>query len=183
MIYHGTLVDRYGLDLAIRAVDQVKHEIPNIHLTLIGRGHAVPKLQQLIQELDLTKYVTLHTRMRPAEKLPAIIRTADLGIVPYRNDVFTDGLLPTKLMEYAALGLPAIAARTSAIEATFSDSMVDFFEPGDVNDLTRCILELFRNPDRLEELRRGSAKFNQRFNWPKISAEYVALVDRLGSRQ
>lgn len=183
MIYHGTLVDRYGLDLAIRAVDQVKHEIPNVHLTLLGAGSDVPKLQQLIQELDLADYVTLRNEIRPAEELPAIIRAADLGIVPYQNDVFTDGLLPTKLMEYAALGLPSIAARTSAIEATFSDAMVEFFEPGNVDDLVRCIRMLYSKPERLAELRKGSAKFNQRFNWATTSAQYVALVERLGSRQ
>src|SRR5438874_8438514 len=31
----------------------------------------------------------------------------------YRRDVFTDGILPTKLLEYVALGIPAIVARTT----------------------------------------------------------------------
>lgn len=181
MIYHGTFVERYGLDLAIRAVDKVRHEIPNIHLTLLGGGD-VSMLKQLIQEFGLEKHVTLYEEIRPVEELPEIIRAADVGVVPYRNDPFTDGLLPTKLMEYAALGLPAIAARTTAIETYFKDSMVEFFEPDDVDDLARCIRMLYKRPERLAELREGSKKFNQRHNWAKISAQYVALVDRLGSR-
>ncbi len=180
LIYHGTIVERYGLDLAIQAIDQVRHEIPNIHLTILGKGDYVDTLIRMTQELHLDDHITIYDEMRPAQELPRIIRIADVGIVPYRNDVFTDGLLPTKIMEYAALGLPAIAARTTAIAAYFSNTMAEFFEPGDVNDLSHCIRTLYKSPERLVELAQGSKKFNERFNWTRIGAEYVALVERLG---
>ncbi|MBN1877056.1 MAG: glycosyltransferase family 4 protein [Anaerolineae bacterium] len=182
MIYHGTLVDRYGLDLAVQAIAQVKDEIPDVHLTILGKGGQVPVLRRLIEELGVGEFVTLRDEMRPVEELPDIIGKANLGVVPYCNDVFTDGLLPTKLMEYAAMGLPAIAARTTAMKTYFSDTMVEFFEPGQVDDLARCIRMLYRHPERMAELREGSKKFNQQYNWPDISAEYVALVERLGSK-
>jgi len=181
LIYHGVVVERYGLDLAVRAVAQVRQDIPNIHLTLMGIGDYIPTLSQMIQDLGLNDHVTID-KLHLAEELPGIIRTADLGIVPYRNDVFTDGLLPTKLMEYAALGVPAIAARTTAIQAYFGDTMAEFFEPGNVDDLARCIRMLYNNPARLRELAQGCEKFNQRYNWAKVGAEYVALIERLGDR-
>lgn len=181
MVYHGTVVDRYGMDLVIRAMGQVKHDLPNVHLTVLGRGPHMPVLTQLVRELGLEDHVILRDEIRPAEELPEVIRAADVGIVPYRNDVFTDGLLPTKLMEYAALGLPALAARTTAIEAYFGDTMVEFFEPNDVDDLARCIRILYENPQRLAELREGCERFNQRYNWTRIGAEYVALVERLAT--
>jgi len=183
LFYHGTIVHRYGLDLAIQAIDQVRHDIPNVHLTILGVGYDVDNLVEMVQELDLSDYVTIDRGLRPAEELPEIIRTADVGVVPYRNDVFTAGLLPTKLMEYAALGLPAIAARTTAIEAYFGGTMVEFFEPGDIDDLARCIRMLYNSPERLAELAQGSKKFNERYSWAKIGAEYGALVERLGARQ
>ena len=178
LIYHGALVYRYGLDLAIRAVGQVRHAIPNIHLTILGWGEEKSALIQLTQELELGDHVAI-VKGRPAEELPEIIRAAHVGIVPYRNDVFTDGLLPTKLMEYGAMGLPCIAARTTAIQAYFSDTMVEFFEPGNIEDLARCICMLYNSPGRLKELAEGSNTFNQRYNWTRIGAEYAALVERL----
>jgi glycosyltransferase involved in cell wall biosynthesis len=179
LIYHGNLTERYGLDLAIRAVGIVREAIPNIHLMILGDGDHVGELQRLIDELDLRRHVELINEIRPAEELPEIINMADLGIVPYRNDPFTDGLLPTKLMEYAALNLPAVASRTTAIESTFG-SMVILFEPGDVDGLAGCLLTLHRCPERLAELRAGSAQFNERYNWPRIGAAYVAVVGQLG---
>jgi glycosyltransferase involved in cell wall biosynthesis len=181
LIYHGSIHKRYGLDLAVQAIDRIRHEIPEIHLSLIGKGEFLPSLQELIEKLQLQAYITIDP-LRLAEELPDIICSCDLGVVPYRADAFTDGLLPTKLMEYAALGLPAVAARTTAIQAYFSDANTEFFEPGDVDDLSRCIIDLYHNPDRMAALARGSENFNQRYNWTKISKEYLSIIDhvRLG---
>lgn len=181
IIYHGSIHERYGLDLAVEAVDQLRNEIPNIHLTLIGHGEFLPHIAQMVEERGLKQFVTLDS-LHLAEELPGIIRSCDLGVVPYQNDVFTDGLLPTKLMEYAALGLPAIASRTTAIQAYFHDTNTEFFEPGNVDDLAERIRYLYDNPVRLAELARGSQKFNLRYNWSKVGGEYVALVEQVRQR-
>ena len=185
LIYHGILTYRYGMDLALRAVAKVRHEIPNVHLTIHGHpaGELYPTLVALAEELDLLgKNVHFSTELLPLDQLPDLIRSADVGLVPYRRDVFTDGIVPTKLMEYAALGMPAIAARTTAIETYFEDTMVEFFAPGDIDDLARCILGLYSDPERLAELARGADRFNQRYNWAELADEYVTLVDWLGSK-
>jgi glycosyltransferase involved in cell wall biosynthesis len=183
LIYHGILPYRYGLDLALRAVAKVRSQIPNIYLTIHGGGEYYPNLVALAEELDLLdKHVHFSTEYVPLGDLPDFIRAADIGLAPYRTDVFTDGIVPTKLMEYAALGMPAIAARTTAIKTYFEDTMVEFFTPGDADDLARCILRLYSDRKRLAQLVQGADKFNQRYNWAKLAGEYVALVEQLGSR-
>ena len=178
LIYHGTFVKRYGLDLAIRAIDQLRGDIPGIHLTLIGWGEFLPHLIRLVDELNLKDYVAIE-KLHLAEELPDLILSCDLGIVPYKNDVFTDGLVPTKLMEYAALGIPAVAASTTAIQSYFKDTMVEFFEPSNLDDLVRCIRFLYNNPEQMAKLAHGCHKFNERYNWTKIGAEYISLIEGL----
>jgi glycosyltransferase involved in cell wall biosynthesis len=178
LIYHGGMWHRYGIDLLVQAVERLRGEIPGIHLTLIGQGDILADICKLIEMKNLQGQVTITSKCL-AEELPAIILSCDLAVVPYRADVFTDSLLPTKLMEYAALGLPAVASRTTAIKAYFYDANVEFFEPGNVEDLTRCILRLYQHPERLKELVRGSLNFNAKYNWTKLSSQYVALVDNL----
>lgn len=182
LLYHGTLVYRYGLDLAIRAVDLVRHEVPGVHMTISGVGNYLPELNNLTRDLGLDGHVTIHGGYRPLGELSELIQSADVGIVPYRNDVFTSGILPTKLMEYVACDLPCIAARTAAIESHF-DGVVEFFEPGNAEDLARCITRLYRSPERLRELSIACQGFRQKYNWTNAGAEYVALMERLGSRQ
>lgn len=182
LLYHGSVHERYGLDLAVRAVATVKEEIPGVTLTIVGLGDAIPALRRLREELGVEQIVEIREELLPAEDLPDLIAAADVGIVPYRNDVFTDGLLPTKLMEYAEMGLPSIASRTSAIVEYFSDTMVEFFEPGDSGDLARAIRAV--RPDRRRrDLARGAQNFTSRYNWTEIGAAYVGLVRRLGGRR
>jgi glycosyltransferase involved in cell wall biosynthesis len=182
LVYHGAVVERYGLDLAVKAIGQVRQVVPEINLTILGVGDYSDTLAQMIQDLELSQHVTFYHEIRPAQELPDFISGSNLGIVPYRNDPFTDGLLPTKLLEYAALGIPSIASRTTAIEALFKDTMVEFFTPGDISDLARCILSLYHSHERVNELARGCRKFNEQYNWSKMGREYTSLIEQLNTK-
>ena len=178
LFYHGSLPERYGLDLVLQAMDRVRHEIPRIRLTLIGFGEHLETLKRIADDLELRDCVQFKPAM-PAEQLPPLIATADLGVVPYRNDVFTDSLLPTKLMEYAVMGLPCVVARTSAITRYFDETMVQFFSPGDVDGLAHCIQKLYRDRTKLNDLACNIKKFNERYNWSDQRASYLRLVGQL----
>ena len=179
LIYHGQLSQRYGIDLAIQAVDLLRKEIPEICLTIHGRGEYLHELKTLTERLGVTENVRFSTQYVPTRELPQLIGNAHAGIVPYRRDIFTDGILPTKMMEYAALGVPVVAARTTAITAYFDSEMVQFFTPEDVHDLAHSILLLFKDRNQLAQYARNIEKFNQRHNWKTVAAQYVDVVDRL----
>lgn len=181
LFYHGTVAKRYGMDLLVQAVNMLHPQIPTIDLTIIGYGEYKPALTQLVESLNLTNCIHLQPGV-PPNQLPALIAAADLVVVPYRNDVFTDELVPTKLMEYATLSMPAVASRTTAIAAYFDDSMVQFVTPGEANELAQAILNLYQNRDRLAELAINIQKFTQRYNWATHQLEYVALVKKLAQR-
>jgi glycosyltransferase involved in cell wall biosynthesis len=83
------------------------------------------------------------------------------------------------MMEYIALGTPVIVSRTPTIEAYFDDSMVMFFEPGNVADMARCIQSLYEDRKRLAQFAHNADKFNQLYNWENVSTHYVGLVEEL----
>jgi glycosyltransferase involved in cell wall biosynthesis len=176
LLYHGSLTFRYGLDLAIQAVGLVRKDIPKIRLIIHGSGDYYQPLVDLVAELHLKDHVQFSTQMLPCHQLPELIRRADIAVVPNRNDVFTDGILPTKLMEYAAVGIPAIASRTSAIQAYFDENMVEYFKPGDYSDLARHILELWGNRDRRRQLAINIREFNKKCSWQSVSTKFEELV-------
>jgi hypothetical protein len=113
IVYHGTLTHRYGVDLLLQAAHDVTDEIPEIHVDLLGDGDAREELIALTTALGLDGQVTFSDGMLAVTALSQAICDADVGVVPNRDDVFTDGLLPTKLLEYVAIGTPVVSARTS----------------------------------------------------------------------
>src|SRR5229473_1628654 len=108
LVHHGSLVERYGADLAVRAVARLRDRIPALRLRIYGDGDLRPRLAALIEELAVGDRVDLHPGMVPLEDLLPLVAAADAAIVPHRADPFTDTILPNKLLEYLALGLPTI---------------------------------------------------------------------------
>lgn len=176
VLYHGTLTYRYGVDQLVRAVASLGDRLP-VQLIIHGRGELVPELEALVAELGMTDRVMLSTELLPTAALPELIARADIGVVPNRNDVFTDGILPTKLMEYAALGIPAVVARSTATTAYFDDGMVRYVEPDDVGALAAAIEELARDPDRRLAMARSAQSFTDRYGWSGEAERYVDIVE------
>lgn len=180
LLYHGTFAHRYGVDLLIDAVDRLRSQIPAVRLRLLGDGEFRDAVRRRIDELGVADHVELSDGMLAAEELPGHIAWADVGLVPNRADVFTDGILPTKLLEYVATGTPVVCARTRTVEEYFDDSMLAYFEPGNVEDLCRRVIELYRDPQKRADLAAGAAAFNQEHGWSSVAARYVEMVARAG---
>jgi glycosyltransferase involved in cell wall biosynthesis len=178
LIYHGTVTHRYGIDILLRAVAQARDRVP-LRLTLHGRGEMAGEVSALVDDLGLTDIVTLSREKLAVEDLAALIAEADIGVVPNRNDVFTDGILPTKLMEYAAIGVPAIVARSSATTAYFTDDMVRYVDPEDAPAMADAIVELAQRPDLRRDLAVRARAFQDAHPWSAEADRYLSLVEAL----
>jgi glycosyltransferase involved in cell wall biosynthesis len=179
VVNHGGILQRYGVDLLVEAVGQVRGEIPGVRLELYGTGDFRAEVERLVAERQMQDIVDFHGQ-RPLEEIPLAVSRADVGVAPMRQDVFTDCGLPTKLLEYVTLGIPAIASRTATTADYFDDSMVLLFEPGNPADLASKLLQVYRDPDAaLERSVRAKRLFSDRYNWRGEGAAYLQTVDRL----
>ena len=182
LFYHGNVTYRYGLDVLVKAFAKAREELPEVHLVIHGRGDYQNQLKDLISQLGVDQAVTLSTELIPLEDVVPLIRTADLSVVPYRYDIFSDGILPTKLMEYAILGIPTIASTTTAIQTYFDKEMVYFVPFDNVSALAEAIVKVIKDKELLGTLAKNITKFNQLHNWQREAGSYVHMVKALDSR-
>lgn len=178
VIHHGGILERYGVDTLVRAVALARNQIPGITLDLYGDGDYRPQVEALVAELGLADRVRFHGQ-QPIERMRDAILAADVGVAPLRQDVFTDCGLPTKLLEYVAVGLPAIASRTATTADYFDDSMVLLFEPGNAADLAEKLLAVYRDPEAAQARVQQAHRFTEQHNWAGERARYLALVAQL----
>ncbi len=137
MMYHGSLVERNGLELAVDALAQLNETIPTAELRVYGRDtpyleHVMEKVRSLGLESNVR-----YLGVRKLEELAREIEACDVGIIPNQRNTFTDINTPTRIFEYLALGKPVIAPRTPGIQDYFDSSSLLFFESGDANDLAK----------------------------------------------
>jgi len=178
MFYPGTLNWRQGLDLAIEAMALLHDRAPNVRLLIVGDGPDREKLRGLIRERRLEGRVFLKGFV-PMEKIAEIKADIDLGVVPKRKDSFGNEAFSTKIMEFMAMNVPVIVARTRIDEYYFTDQMVQFFESGNAEDLAAKILDLIQDLRRRADLCECASEFIALNNWDVKKHEYLELVDCL----
>lgn len=181
LLYHGTLSHRLGLDVAVRALAAARNEVPELRFRIVGDGEDRSALVALARELGLEEHVEFSPGYVPVEEIPRYLAEADLGIVPMRDVGATRTMLPTKLIEYVQVGLPAICTETALIRRYFSERAVRFVPSDDAPALARAIVELARDPGARRALVEGGADFRRAYSWKAQSRQYVGLVERLAA--
>ena len=178
VVCHGTLARRLGLDVAIKAVAILKERIPRLRLRIVGEGDYRREAKNLVTALRLEQMVTFEDPV-PIEQLPALLAHAAVGLVPNRASSATHLMLPVKLMEYASLGIPSIAARLDTIERYFGEDAVRYFEPDNEASLAEAILDLYGRPELWRCLAlRGRAVACQ-VSWPTQRSHFYHAIDSL----
>jgi glycosyltransferase involved in cell wall biosynthesis len=157
LVYHGTLAPRLGIEIAIHAVGLLRDAIPEIELLLIGRGDALEACRRLTRELGLESRVHFESPVA-VETLPQRLRGCAIGVVPNRKNAATEIMLPVKLIEYAMLGIPIVAARLGPITQYFDSDSIEYFEPDNAEDMARALSRLYREPERCASI---AAKANR----------------------
>lgn len=178
-VYHGTVAHRHGIEVAVRAMHRLHEEFPSARLDVYGDGDASASVAGLIDELGASSYIGFMAGMVPLEQLVPELQGADIGVVPLLADKFTNYMLPTKLLEYVAMGIPVIATDLASIRDYFSDGQVEYVKPGDLDDLTKAFRLLLSNPDRRLQLATEAAAFYDRHNWSSEEQRYLSIVGSL----
>jgi glycosyltransferase involved in cell wall biosynthesis len=158
MIYHGTVTKRVGVDQAIRAVAKLNGKVPGLEFYIVGDGDDLKEFQAVSKKLGMRERVHFHGRV-PLEGLIPILEEMDLGIVPNGRNIATELMLPVKMLECIALGIPVVAPRLKTISHYFTEEMVFFFEPDDVDSMSEAITAASAS----EESRLSKAKNARRF--------------------
>jgi glycosyltransferase involved in cell wall biosynthesis len=180
ILYPGSLSWHQGLDIAIKAVERIKGQHPEVELHIYGEGGEKNKLTDLVMELGLEDRVIFKGSVS-MDHISDVMANADMGIVPKRNDPFGGDAFSTKILEFMSLGVPVIVAKTRVDEFYFNDTLVQFFTPEDINDLARCLRDLVRDEGRRKQLATNSSKFIEDYVWTKKKNDYYTLVDNLQS--
>lgn len=181
--YPGSLSWHQGLDIAIRALALVKSESPiPFQFNLYGRGSNVAALKELTLSLGLEDRVLFHGIL-PIDEIAKKMALSDLGIVPKRADDFGNEAFSTKIFEFMALDVPVLISSTKVDRFYFNDSIVMFFESGNVRELADKILFLAKNKPVRDTLVKNAGSFIKNYSWEVKKSEYFALIDSLISKK
>jgi glycosyltransferase involved in cell wall biosynthesis len=179
IMYHGALVERHGLALAVEAVSRVRHFFPHVELRIYG--DRTPYLDQVITATKKRGYEDWFRYMGPKtlEEIVQAIDDCDVGVVPNLPSVFTKINTPTRILEFLARGKPVIAPSTAGVREYFAEDSLVFFEMGDAADLARKIEFVIRHPADVCEITLRGHRVGVAHCWSREKEGLVELVLKL----
>ncbi|MCX7997137.1 MAG: glycosyltransferase family 4 protein [Patescibacteria group bacterium] len=107
-VYAGNLTIDYtitGLIDMIQQLPPLGATNKDIRVILAGDGDGLPIIRKAITEARAGGIVRCLGRI---PDVPRLLAAADVGIIPWDRNVLSETILPTKLLEYLAAGLPVI---------------------------------------------------------------------------
>lgn len=111
IMYSGALVESYDFEILLQAAQKLKDK--NFQFIIRGKGLLLQKLEKKKHELNL-KNLIIDSTFIENEKLSSTLSIADIFLVPMKDDYFLNLSLPTKILEYQALGRPIICCSNGA---------------------------------------------------------------------
>ena len=178
VMYSGALVESYDFELIIQAAIKLKNE--KIKFIIRGKGELQNFLKNKVKDLKL-KNIIIDEEYVERNKISSVLNKSDAFIVPLKNNYFLNLSLPTKILEFQALGKPIICCSNGApgkyIEFTKSGIVVPC---GNVSKLVEAIKKLRDEEELCKKLGKNGRKFikeNQTFL--KIGEQLKNLISTL----
>jgi glycosyltransferase involved in cell wall biosynthesis len=175
-LFVGRFAFNKGLDILVAVARRLEQEgrTNDIHFQLVGDGPLLAgyRAQGLPSNIQLMGRVD-------DDGLDALYRNSDAFILPTRFEG-----MPTVVLEAMARARPIVVSDVGATAELVDKRNGYLLPPGDPDELHRALLSLeyLTAHERRAMGVEGARRVRERFTWPVVTQQFVALVKELHAR-
>ncbi|GAA1964624.1 glycosyltransferase [Microbacterium deminutum] len=182
----GLISPGKGLEWGIRAIAQLRQDIPSLEYVIAGETH--PKvlahegeqyrdgLQKLIVDLDVADVVTLDDRYLDAAQLADLVADADVVLLPYDSrDQATSGVL----IEAVAAGIPVVATGFPHAVELLGRGAGLIARHQDPQSMAEAIRAIVGAETTARQMHDAALRDTHDSSWPAVADQYRAIADRM----
>ena len=180
IMYSGNLNLGYDFKTVIRAAKLL--ELQPVYFIIRGIGVLSDKVRQMVKEYDV-KNVEVRTDLLSQEQLVSVLNSADIFLLPMNLDAkVMDQGLPTKLLEYQAIGKPIVCISNGEagkyIIETQSGLVATTSKP---EELAELIMQLVNDKDLAKRLGdNGFNNINNNLTLNMVGKRLIDIIRRIG---
>ncbi len=175
--YIGTIGNAHQLKTIVEAAKQLETSHPNKFAFLIaGSGAEEGDIRQAIEHNQINN--VLCTGLVDREVVPALLRESDIGIVSLRPSPVFETVVPTKMYEYMAAGLPIISNVAGEAESLLSRSKAGLtVKGGSATAYSNGILDLAGNDAKRSDMSESGQRFiSENISWDATADAYLGVL-------
>lgn len=177
----GRLVEKKGIEYAIRAVAKLAKIYPNIEYNIVGDGPLRENLEQLIQELDVSDIVKL-VGQKQQQELIEILNQSHIFTAPSVTSKEGNQDAPVNVLKEAmAMGLPVVSTYHGGIPELVEDGISGFLVPErDADALAQKLGYLIEHPEIWPDMgRAGRAYVEKHYDINQLNDRLVGIYRQL----
>ncbi len=175
------LVEKKGIEYAIKAVAKVAQRHPQITYSVVGDGPLRAELASLIESLSVDGKIKL-LGWRRQEEIVEFMKGADILLAPSVTSADGDQEgIPVALMEAMAQGLPVLSTWHSGIPELVQDGQSGFLVPErDAEALADRLEYLVEHPKLWAEMGKAGRDYVEKhYNINTLNDRLIQLYQRL----
>ncbi|PSL56439.1 phosphatidylinositol alpha-1,6-mannosyltransferase [Saccharothrix carnea] len=174
------LVPRKGQDVLVRALPEIRRQVPDAALLLVGGGPYRGTVERLAASVGVSEHVVL-TGSVPWEELPAHYNAGDVFAMPCRTrgrglDVEGLGIV---YLEASATGLPVVAGRSGGAPETVRDGVTGRVVDGrEVTEVANAVAALLADPGTAAKMGAAGREWvTGHWRWDDLADRLAGLID------
>lgn len=174
--YLGTHGMAHALEHVLNGAELLRQR-DDIVFLFVGSGAAKAGVDRQIGETDLQQVKSLPRQPRAA--MPELTALCDIALVPLRDSLVFESVLPSKIFEYMAMGVPMIVSvpegeATKLVTNCDSGVVIPPESPGILAD---TIIELEADRPRLEAMRDAGLASAPRFSRSEQATRMLEILE------
>lgn len=179
LIYHGTIAERYGIHNLIYTVNELVKCGQKPFLTIIGNINSEygKHLISLVRDHKLNDNVNFEKSI-PYQIISERLKIADFGLVLPEISDYTHFGIPTKVFEYAAIGLPQIVSNLSSIKFVFREESICLVDPHNYENIAKNIIYLVSKPEVRKKMAIYAYEDLQKVSYNVMSQKYLEIFNQ-----
>jgi len=177
LLYYGRLKRYKRVDMLVKALAEIRRELPQTRLHVVGAGSEMESLRRLAQDLGCADAITFHGYL-PDDERWNVVASCWVNIQPSLKEGW--GLT---VLEAAQFGVPTVASRVAGLRDSILDGETgELFERDDSAELVCKLTGLLRDPKRREALGARAREWSNSFSWDTASDELEQLIQSAASQ-
>lgn len=182
--YVGTHGLAHGLDTLIDAAALLakRPEAANIRIVLLGDGARKAELVARASALGLPNLMFIDSV--PKQDVPDYWALLDVSIIHLKRDPLFTTVIPSKLFESMAMGVPILHGVLGESAAIIQrDAVGETFEPENAEQLTDALLRLSRDATLLARYRANTSAAAPHYDRAHLASEMLSVLAECAARR
>ncbi|MBI5928560.1 MAG: glycosyltransferase family 4 protein [Chloroflexi bacterium] len=167
----------YNPMLALKVLEKLAQDIPNVTLTMIGpdKGdNSREAVEQMAKDLGIYEHLELVGGV-PRHEVPKLLAQGDIFLNTTRIDN-----TPISVIEAMACGLCVISTAVGGIPYLLTDEIDALLTPADdSNQMVKAVKRILDEPNLAEKLSDAGRKKAEQFDWSVVLPQWENLLEEV----